>query len=97
MGIELAIDAMEQSARVDHIVLFSGDGDFVTLVQALQRKGRKVSVVSTISTQAPMAADELRRQADPFIDLITLRNEINRHLSETAPRPTRPARQDANF
>lgn len=95
MGIELAIDVMEQSARVDHIVLFSGDGDFAT--QALQRKGRKVSVVSTISTQPPMAADELRRQADPFIDLITLRNEINRHLSETAPRPTRPARQDANF
>ena len=97
MGIELAIDAMEQSARVDHIVLFSGDGDFATLVQALQRKGRKVSVVSTISTQPPMAADELRRQADHFIDLITLRNEINRHLSEPAPRPTRPARQDANF
>lgn len=54
MDIELAIDAMEQSESVDHLVIFSGDGDFTTLVEALQRKGRKVSVVSTMSTQPPM-------------------------------------------
>lgn len=79
MDIELAIGALEQSHAVDHLVLFSGDGDFTTLVEAVQRKGCKVSVVSTIATQPPMIADELRRQADHFIDLITLRGEIDRH------------------
>ena len=88
MDIELAIDAMEQSSVVDHLVLFSGDGDFTTLVEALQRKGRKVSVVSTMATQPPMIADDLRRQADPFIDLTTLKGEIGRDASE---RPVRQA------
>jgi len=78
MDIELAIDAMEQSASVDHLVLFSGDGDLVTLVAALQRRGRIVSVVSTISSQPPMIADNLRRQADYFIDLASLKAEIGR-------------------
>lgn len=82
MDIELAIDAMEQSETADHLVIFSGDGDFTTLVEALQRKGRKVSVVSTMAIQPPMIADELRRQADHFIDLITLRGEIDRHAPE---------------
>ncbi|MBD9648626.1 uncharacterized LabA/DUF88 family protein [Ensifer sp. KUDG1] len=86
MDIELAIDAMEQSETVDHLVIFSGDGDFTTLVEALQRKGRKVSVVSTMSTQPPMIADDLRRQADHFIDLATLRAEIGREPSERTPR-----------
>lgn len=79
MDIELAIDALEQSKAVDHLVIFSGDGDFTTLVEAVQRKGCKVSVVSSIASQPPMIADELRRQADHFIDLITLRSEIDRH------------------
>ncbi|WP_176084003.1 NYN domain-containing protein [Martelella sp. HB161492] len=87
MDIELAIDAMEQSATVDHLVIFSGDGDFTTLVEALQRKGRKVSVVSTMATQPPMIADDLRRQADHFIDLMSLRSEVGRDPSE---RPNRP-------
>lgn len=89
MDIELAIDCMEQSQIADHLVIFSGDGDLTTLVEALQRKGRKVSVVSTMSTQPPMIADELRRQADHFIDLITLRSEIDRHPPEHAPQPAR--------
>lgn len=88
MDIELAIDAMEQSEVVDHLVIFSGDGDFTSLVEALQRKGRKVSVVSSLSTQPPMIADDLRRQADYFIDLQTLKSEIGRDPSE---RPVRPA------
>jgi len=88
MDIELAIDAMEQSETVDHLVIFSGDGDFTTLVEALQRRGRKVSVVSTMQTQPPMIADDLRRQADYFIDLGTLKAEIGRDPSE---RPARPA------
>jgi len=88
MDIELAIDAMEQAETVDHLVIFSGDGDFTTLVEALQRKGRKVSVVSTMSTQPPMIADDLRRQADHFIDLATLRAEVGR---EPGDRPVRHA------
>ncbi len=87
MDIELAVDAMEQAETVDHLVLFSGDGDFTTLVEALQRKGRKVSVVSTMATQPPMIADDLRRQADHFIDLATLKDEVGRDASE---RPQRP-------
>lgn len=84
MDIELAVDAMELAATVDHFVLFSGDGDFRALVEALQKKGRKVSVVSTVKTQPPMIADELRRQADHFIELTTLENEMGR---EPAARP----------
>jgi uncharacterized LabA/DUF88 family protein len=69
MDIELAVDAMELAEHLDHIVLFSGDGDFRSLVEALQHKGKRVSVVSTLATTPPMVADELRRQADQFIDL----------------------------
>jgi uncharacterized LabA/DUF88 family protein len=78
MDIELAVDAMELADHLDHIVLFSGDGDFRTLVEALQHKGKRVSVVSTLTTQPPMVADELRRQADQFIDLADLQKDICR-------------------
>ena len=69
MDIELAIDVMEMAPHLDHIVLFSGDGDFRRLVEAVQRKGVRVTVVSTIRSQPPMIADELRRQADVFVEL----------------------------
>jgi uncharacterized LabA/DUF88 family protein len=78
MDIELAIDVMEMSACVDHVVIFSGDGDFRRLVEAVQRRGRRVSVVSTIRTSPPMIADELRRQADNFIELDDLKSQISR-------------------
>jgi uncharacterized LabA/DUF88 family protein len=78
MDIELAIDVMEMADRLDHIVLFSGDGDFRRLVEAVQRKGLRVSVVSTIRSQPPMVADELRRQADNFIELQDLAPKIQR-------------------
>jgi uncharacterized LabA/DUF88 family protein len=78
MDIELAIDAMEMADNIDHMVLFSGDGDFRSLVEAVQRKGVRVSVVSTVVTQPPMVADELRRQADEFVDLAHLMNKIGR-------------------
>jgi uncharacterized LabA/DUF88 family protein len=78
MDIELAIDVMEMSPYLDHIVLFSGDGDFRRLVEAVQRKGVRVSVVSTIRSQPPMVADELRRQADAFIELQELAPQIAR-------------------
>lgn len=78
MDIELAIDVMEMSDRVEHIVIFSGDGDFRRLVEAVQRKGVRVSVVSTMRSQPPMVADELRRQADNFIELQDLAPMISR-------------------
>ncbi len=78
MDIELAIDVMEMSDQVDHIVIFSGDGDFRRLVEATQRKGKRVSIVSTIRTQPPMISDELRRQADNFIELDELKPAISR-------------------
>ena len=89
MDIELAIDAMELADHINHMILFSGDGDFRSLVEAMQRKGVRVSVVSTISTQPPMVADELRRQADEFIDLSTLQAKIGRDPSERAMRDAR--------
>jgi uncharacterized LabA/DUF88 family protein len=76
---------MEMAEQVDHIVIFSGDGDFRRLVEAAQRKGRRVSVVSTIRTQPPMVADELRRQADNFIELEELKPQIAREGGQRGP------------
>jgi uncharacterized LabA/DUF88 family protein len=78
MDVEITVDAMEISGAVEHIVLMTGDGDFRRLVEALQRRGVKVSIVSTIKTQPPMIADELRRQADFFIELNDLTDYIAR-------------------
>jgi uncharacterized LabA/DUF88 family protein len=78
MDVELAVDALHLSDNLHHIVLFSGDGDFRSLVAALQEKGKRVSVVSTLETQPPMISDELRRQADQFIDLADLEQEVGR-------------------
>lgn len=78
MDIELTVDAMELAEHLDHIVLFSGDGDFRTLVESLQHKGKRVSVVSTMNTQPPMVSDDLRRQADQYIDLADLEEQICR-------------------
>src|ERR1700748_2444703 len=78
MDIELTVDAMRLAETLDHIVIFSGDGDFRSLVAALQQKGKRVSVVSTLQTQPPMVADELRRQADQFIDLADLEDQVGR-------------------
>lgn len=88
MDIELAVGALEIAERVDHIVLFSGDGDFRSLVEAVQRKGVKVTVVSTVNSQPPMIADELRRQADHFLELSKLMEELGRVPSERTPAKT---------
>jgi uncharacterized LabA/DUF88 family protein len=82
MGIELAVNAMELAPHVDEIVLFSGDGDFRSLVEAVQRRGVRVTVVSTIRTHPPMIADELRRQADIFLELDDLRSSCSRPPAE---------------
>ena len=97
MDIELAVTAMEMAAHIDHMVLFSGDGDFRSLVEAVQRQGVRVSVVSTVSTQPPMVADELRRQADEFIDLTQLMARIGRDPAERAARMAEPRRGQAAF
>ena len=88
MDIELAIDMLEMADKVEHIVLFSGDGDFRRLVEAVQRRGVRVSVVSTTRSNPPMVADELRRQADNFIELQDLVGEIGRrHQPRHTPQP----------
>ncbi len=86
MDIELAVHVMEMVEYVDHFVLFSGDGDFRSMVEAVQRRGRKVSVISTLVSQPPMIADELRRQADHFVDLQSMQSKIGRDPSERAQR-----------
>ncbi|MCR9139087.1 MAG: NYN domain-containing protein [Alphaproteobacteria bacterium] len=96
MDIELAVDAMEQADTTDHLVIFSGDGDFASLIAALQRRGRKVSVVSSVATQPAMIADNLRRQADNFIDIVSLKDDIGRAQSERPVRET-PDEPDQEF
>ena len=96
MDIELAVDAMELAEHVDQMVLFSGDGDFRSLVEAVQRRGVQVTVVSTISSHPPMIADELRRQADVFTDLMELRSKIGRDPSER-PAPREPHHHAPQF
>ena len=78
MDIELAVDMIEMADSIDHAVVFSGDGDFRRLIEAVQRKGLRVSVVSTMQSKPPMIADELRRQADFFIELVDIIDHIQR-------------------
>ncbi|OYV32114.1 MAG: hypothetical protein B7Z81_13220 [Acidocella sp. 20-61-6] len=89
MDIELAIDMLELAPKLDHAILFSGDSDFRRLVEAVQRKGVRVSVISTIKTNPPMIADELRRQADQYIELADIAPEFTRKPAETRPRAAR--------
>ena len=97
MHIELAVDAMEITNRIDQMFLFSGDGDFRPLLEAVQRRGVHVSVVSSIASQPPMAADELRRQADAFVDLAELKSKLGRDRPERfAPRELRQQPQFAS-
>jgi uncharacterized LabA/DUF88 family protein len=108
MDMELAVDAMEMAQYLDHLVLFSGDGDFRRLTEALQRRGLRVTVVSTIRTQPPMIADELRRQADTFLELHELSPYIAREHraavavdddedDEEGETPQRPAPRSGRF
>lgn len=87
MDIEVAVDMLELAHRIDHAILFSGDSDFRRLVEAVQRKGVRVSVVSTIRTSPPMVADELRRQADQFLELSDIAPEFTRRQTEPRARP----------
>jgi len=78
MAVKLTVDAMELSEYIDEIVIFAGDGDLCSLVESVQRRGIRVTVVSTITSHPPMIADELRRQADVFTDLIDLQPKLAR-------------------
>lgn len=91
LDIELAIDALEMAEHIDHMVLFSGDGDFTPLVAAMQRRGVRVTVVSTVTTQPPMIADDLRRRADTFLDLADLSAKVGRDPAERVARDARRA------
>ena len=98
MDIEIACDMLEIAERADHLVLFSGDGDFRRLIEAVQRKGARVTVVSTVRSSPPMTSDELRRQADTFVDLADLAGVIGRprqaHSAAPAPAPKFPNGED---
>ena len=85
INVDLAVDMLEIAERVDHIVLFSGDGGYHRLIEAVQRRGTRVTVISTVATNAAAIADELRRQADSFVDLNTLRGDIARARSSQSP------------
>ena len=83
MDVDLAVDAMAMADHVDHIVLFTGDGNFAPLVEGLQSKGVRVSICSTLRTQPQMVSDELRRAADNFIELGELRDVVGRDGGRT--------------
>jgi uncharacterized LabA/DUF88 family protein len=87
MDIEIAVDMLEMATHADHLVLFSGDGDFRAAVEAVQRKGVRVTVVSTVKSQPPMASDDLRRQADAFVDLADLADIVGRPRRDRDPLP----------
>jgi len=86
MDVELAVEMLAMAEHADHLVLFSGNGDFRALVEAVQRRGRRVTVVSTTRTQPSLASDELRRQADNFVDIADLAGIVSRPRQQPLPR-----------
>lgn len=78
MDVEIAVDMVEMAPSVDNMVLFSGDSDFRFAVEVVQRRGVRVTVVSTIKTNPAMIGDELRRQADQFVDLADIVHHFTR-------------------
>lgn len=82
MNVELAVELLETAGQVDHIVLFAGDGDFRRAVEAAKTRGCRVTVVSSIKGHSQTIADELRREADVFIDLADMANLIARPRRE---------------
>src|SRR5262249_27929501 len=93
MDIELAVDAMEIAEHIDQMVLFSGDAAFRARVEGVRRGAAPATAVSTISTQRPMVGEELRRQADVFLDIVELQKKIGRAPAERAAREAREPRE----
>jgi uncharacterized LabA/DUF88 family protein len=87
VDIEIAVDVLDLTSSLDHVVIFSGNGDLRRLVESVQHRGVRVTVISTIRTQPAMIADDLRRQADAFIDLADLAEHITRRQVELRTRP----------
>ncbi|MFT8542797.1 NYN domain-containing protein, partial [Acetobacter sp.] len=95
MDIEIAVDMMEMAPHIDHAILFSGDSDFRRVVEAVQRQGTRVSVASSMRSSPPLIGDDLRRQADQFLELASLGANFTRRQTEysrprTHPAPHRP-------
>ncbi|MBT8473020.1 MAG: NYN domain-containing protein [Marinicaulis sp.] len=80
--IELVVDMLTLSDHLDHLILFSGNGDFRRVIEAIQAKGVRVTAVSTVKSSPSMASDELRRQADAFVDIVDIEDEIGRSSSQ---------------
>lgn len=72
MSIELAVDVLELAPHLDTIVLITGDDAFKPLVAAVQARGITVSVVSTLKSKPAMVGNALRRQADEFIEIVSM-------------------------
>ncbi len=100
MDVELSVDMLTMADHADHLVLLSGNGDFRALIEAVQRKGKRVTVVSTMKSQPPMASDDLRRQADTFVELADLADMVGRPSRGPLPRFVQdgrtPAERDAD-
>lgn len=95
MDIEIAVDMMESAPRIDHAILFTGDSDFRRVVESVQRQGVRVSVVSSMKSSPPLIGDDLRRQADQFIELADIAEEFTRRPQENRPRQ-QPVRHPAD-
>ena len=69
MDAEMIVDMLQMAPHINHYIIFTGDGDFCAPVEAVQKQGVRVTVVSSRVTKPPMLADELRRQCDDFIEI----------------------------
>lgn len=83
MDMELALDMIKLANHVEHVVLFSGDGDFCRLLHEVQDKGVSVTVISSNK----LVADTLRRQADDFIEVNQIRHLIERDQQQDDHQP----------
>ncbi|MXV44083.1 NYN domain-containing protein [Saccharibacter sp. 17.LH.SD] len=96
MNVELAVDLIEQGPRLDHAVIISGDSDLRRAVEAIQTRGTRVTVISSVKTTPPMIGDDLRRQTDHFVELSDIAHRFTRRNSDTN-RPRGPIRHPADF
>jgi uncharacterized LabA/DUF88 family protein len=82
MDIEICIDAWNMAPHITDMYLFSGDGDFIPLVEKVQSQGVRVHVISTTDEKNSMCADGLRRQCDNYYELATLVPHFRREARE---------------
>ncbi|WP_336944980.1 NYN domain-containing protein [Asaia sp. HN010] len=87
MDVELAVDLLELADRIDHAVIFSGDADLRRVVEAIQRRGVRVTAVSSLRSSPSLIGDDLRRQVDQFIELGDIAGEFTRRQGDAPARP----------